>query len=105
MFRCIGGGVQDCGGGGRGGLRRWNRGDGGGAAMGSQDVVPNRGGGIASDQCGSVGIGGGSGGAIGHRSSVGETTSDDGDADDDGGGGGVSKGSGWATSGIAGFCC
>lgn len=87
MFRRIGGGVLGCGGGGRGGVRRWNRGDGGGAAMGSQAVVPKSGGGIKSDQWGRLGIGalGIGGGAAGLRMRVGEATSDDGEEEDEGG--------------------
>lgn len=54
--------------------------------MGSHAEVPKRGGGIVSDQWGSVGtVGGGSGGAIGRLSKVGETTSDDGEEDEEGG--------------------
>lgn len=79
---------------GRGGVRSWNNGEGGGAAMGSQAGVARSGGGIVSDQWGCVGIGAGSGGAMERLCSNGEATSDDGEDEDDGG---VSNGSCWGS--------
>lgn len=91
-----------CGGGsGSEGDRRWNKGEGGGTAIGSQGVVPKRGGGMVSDQWGRVGSGAGrGGGAMGRRRSVGEITSEEeGEEDEEGG---VSNGS-CCTSGATGF--